>query len=113
MNNLSNLILKNEEWLAKQILNYAEARGYIQTSPLDPSDTSRGLIAVVMDITELKEAKKRIQTLTHQLIKAQETERQKISYDLHDQLDQELSALKIDCEMLFANQPQLPDEIGQ
>lgn len=86
---------------------------YIQTSPLDPSDPSRGLIAVVMDITELKKAKKHIQTLTHQLIKAQETERQRIAYDLHDHLAQELSALKIDCEMLFADPPRLPDEIGQ
>jgi len=86
---------------------------HIQASPLDPSDPSKGLIAVVMDITELKKAKKRIQTLSHQLIKAQETERQRIAYDLHDQLAQELSALKIEWEMLSGDLPQLPDKTGQ
>lgn len=85
----------------------------LRICPLDSSDTSKGFIGASMDITKRKQAEKHVQALTHQLIKAQETERQKISYDLHEQLAQELSALKIDCEMLFSDQPQLPDEIGQ
>ncbi len=85
----------------------------IRTCPLDPSDTSKGFIGAAMDITKRKQAEKHVQALTHQLIKAQETERQRISYDLHEHLAQELSALKIDCETLFADQPQLPDETGQ
>ena len=74
---------------------------YLQSSPLDASDLSQGIIVAVMDISELKQAREHIHTLTSQLIKAQESERQMIAHELHDRIGQDLSFLKITCETLF------------
>lgn len=59
------------------------------------------------DVSERKHAESRIQYLSQQLLKAQETERQMISCELHDQVAQSLSASKIDCDMLLKNQSAL------
>jgi signal transduction histidine kinase len=48
-----------------------------------------------MNITQRKQAEDRIRSLTHQLLQAQEVERQSLSCDLHDRLAQDLSAIKI------------------
>ena len=52
-----------------------------------------------------------IRTLTQELIKAQENERLKISHDLHDNIAQNLSALKLACETLFHDQPTVSNEL--
>jgi len=59
------------------------------------------------DISERKRAEFRIQQLSQQLLKAQETERQMISYELHDRMAQDLSVSKIECDMLLKNEPAL------
>ena len=59
------------------------------------------------DISERKRNESRIQQLSQQLLKAQETERQMISCELHDRVAQDLSASKIECDMLFKNEPTL------
>lgn len=53
------------------------------------------------DITPLKEAETRIRNLTRELVVAQEEERQRIAYDLHDNVAQELATLKINCDTLI------------
>ena len=58
---------------------------------------------VSRDISERKRAESRIQQLSQQLLKAQETERQMISCELHDRVAQDLSASKIECDMLLKN----------
>lgn len=50
---------------------------------------------------ELTESEKNIRMLSHQLIKANEFERQKISRELHDRIGQDLSVLKIGLENLW------------
>jgi PAS domain S-box-containing protein len=65
------------------------------------------------DITDRKRAEEQIHSLTHQLIKAQESERQRIARDLHDNLAQDLSLLKIGCDTLFDDQPSIPVKIRQ
>jgi signal transduction histidine kinase len=65
------------------------------------------------DITDRKRAEEHIHTLTQQLMRAQENERQRIARDLHDNVAQELSLLKISWETLFDNHPLIPDEIRQ
>ncbi len=62
------------------------------------------------DITDKKQTEIRIQTLTHDLIKAQENERERIARDLHDRVAQDLSTSRIICETLFDNHPDVPDE---
>jgi signal transduction histidine kinase len=49
----------------------------------------------------LRNSEELIRNLTHQLIKSQESERQKISLELHDDVAQDLSASRISCEMLL------------
>ncbi|UCF93489.1 MAG: PAS domain S-box protein [Desulfobacterales bacterium] len=65
------------------------------------------------EIEERKRVEVQIHTLTQQLIKAQESERQRIARDLHDHVAQDLSALKIGCETLFDDHPPVSPEIGQ
>jgi PAS domain S-box-containing protein len=48
-----------------------------------------------LDITAMKEAQKKIDALTHALIQAQERERERIALDLHDQVAQDLSAVRL------------------
>lgn len=67
--------------------------------------------AIMRDITEQKQNEKHIKYLTHQLIKVQEDERLRISRDLHDNLAQDLSSLKILCETLFDYNPDVPDHL--
>jgi PAS domain S-box-containing protein len=63
------------------------------------------ILSVGVDVTQRKQAQDQVQFLTHQLIKAQEDERLKISRDLHDHIAQDLSTLKISLETLFKDQP--------
>jgi PAS domain S-box-containing protein len=86
---------------------------YLQASPLDPSDPGKGHIVAAMDITDRKRADERIHTLTQQLMKAQENERQRISLYLHDDVAQNLATLKIGLETVFDDQPTPPRELTQ
>ncbi len=69
-------------------------------------------LSVGVDMTERRRAREMIQTLTHELIKAQETERHKIARDLHDHIAQDLSSLKIGLQTLFKGHLK-SDETGQ
>ena len=62
-------------------------------------------LSVGVDITERRRARQMIQTLTHELIKAQENERHKIARDLHDHIAQDLSSLKIGLQTIFNTRP--------
>jgi signal transduction histidine kinase len=59
------------------------------------------LLAFIRDISERIQAEQHIRILGQQLMKAQETERQKIARELHDHLAQDLSTLKIGIDTLF------------
>lgn len=60
------------------------------------------------DILRRRQAELQVQILTQQLIRTQEQERQRIAYDLHDNVAQELSSLKIAVETLFDDHPETP-----
>ncbi len=64
----------------------------------------RKVIGAVRDITQRKKAEQHIQALTRKLMQAHESERMRISRDLHDHVAQDLSTLKIGFETLFDNQ---------
>ena len=78
---------------------------WTNTPVRDESDRIVEILSVGVDVTQRKQAQDQVQFLTHQLIKAQENERLKISRDLHDHIAQDLSTLKISLETLFKNQP--------
>jgi len=67
----------------------------------------------IVNITKRKQAEEHIRTLTQQLMKAQENERQRISRYLHDSVAQDLSLLKIGLETLFDGQPSVSVNIKQ
>ena len=69
------------------------------------------IIGSLRNITERKQAEEHINILTQELMRTQESERHRISRDLHDNVAQELSAVKIGCETLFDHQPAIPPEI--
>lgn len=67
-------------------------------------------LCVGVDVTERKQNRQQIRSLTYALIKAQENERSKIARDLHDHIAQDLSSLKIRLQTLFGTHPAINDE---
>ena len=72
-----------------------------------------GYRGISQDISERKRAETHIRKLSQQLINAQETERQMISYELHDRVAQDLSVSKIECDMLLKHQPGLQSHVKE
>lgn len=66
---------------------------------------------IMRDITDQKQNENHIKYLTHHLIRIQEDERARIARDLHDNLAQDLSTLKILCETLFDFNSAVPPHI--
>ncbi len=84
----------------------------IVSSPIhDENGNIIAAIEMVEDITERTRAEKHIQNLSHQLLKAQEDERQMISRELHDSVAQDLSSLKIALDTLFEKHEELSPEM--
>lgn len=71
-------------------------------------DGTSGYLVQVQDVTERKLAEQQVRTLSHQLIKTQESERRRLSRDLHDRVAQDLSTLKIGLGTLLDDQPDVP-----
>lgn len=60
-----------------------------------------------IDITDVRKAERRVHALTHELLRAQESERRRIALELHDNVAQNLSSLKICCETLFDDEAEV------
>jgi PAS domain S-box-containing protein len=70
-----------------------------------------GTLNFLSDLTGLKIAMEHIRSLSQTMMQAQERERQMISYELHDRIAQNLSSLKMGCDLLFDGQSDIPPEI--
>jgi PAS domain S-box-containing protein len=71
------------------------------------------VLSTARDITPLKKAHKTIRTLTQEIIRAQELERNRIALDLHDNVAQNLASLKIACDTIFDNEPNISEGTRQ
>ena len=80
---------------------------------LKEKEPFQGYLVQVQDISHRKLAEQRIRTMSQQLMKAQETERQALARDLHDYLAQDLSAVKIGLDTLLDNQAKAHPETRQ
>jgi PAS domain S-box-containing protein len=62
--------------------------------------TVNGVCGIATDITELQRAQDKLRNLSRHIISNQEKEREAISRELHDELGQTLTALRMDCAWL-------------
>jgi PAS domain S-box-containing protein len=66
----------------------------------DDSRAISGLCGISMDITEVKKAQDQLRRLSGSIIASQEKERTAFARELHDELGQMLTALRLDCVWL-------------
>ena len=73
------------------------------------------IIEYAMDVTERKKAAEaeRLKRLSEMLINFQEEERRRVARDLHDELGQVLTAIKLTLGMILKDHPELDDEIRE
>src|SRR5207244_6813422 len=73
-------------------------------SPLrDAAGIVRGLVSIVDDISDLRASHERLRALSARVLSIQEEERTRIARELHDNLAQLLTAIKIDASRLVQN----------
>ncbi|MBE9569007.1 MAG: PAS domain S-box protein, partial [Proteobacteria bacterium] len=80
-------------------------------TPMTLPDGTIGKLEIFRDITERKRAEDLVRNLSQMLMQAQERERQMISCELHDSIAQNLAKLKIDCKLIFDDQPAIFHEL--
>jgi PAS domain S-box-containing protein len=92
-----------------------EIRNYrIISSPIkDDENNVVSAIEVVEDITVRLRTEEQVRLLSQQIMQIQENERQMISYELHDRIAQNLSALKIISDMFGKNLPIISVELNE
>ena len=75
------------------------------------SELSEANIRLQAEAEQREKAQEHIVSLTRQLIRIQEDERQRIARDLHDNVAQDLSSIVLQMETLFDGYPQEGDEL--
>jgi PAS domain S-box-containing protein len=81
-------------------------------SPYDLADQQavENLGMAFIETLHRKRTEEHVRMLSQELLKTQEIERKRLSCDLHDNLAQDLAALKIGLHILLDGQPGIPDE---
>jgi PAS domain S-box-containing protein len=89
---------EHEGWVARRdgALIWAD----VVVASLWTEQTLRGFAVVVHDVTERREAAEALQHLSRRLMDLQEAERRSLARELHDQIGQSLTALKINLQLL-------------
>lgn len=72
------------------------------------SDTSRVLL-IICDVTERKNAQRRLALLSRKVLLAQEDERARVARDLHDELGQIITALRLEMDLSRKRLPVPPE----
>jgi PAS domain S-box-containing protein len=79
----------------------------------DDSRKISGLCGISMDITEVKKAQDQLRRLSGSIIAGQEKERTAIARELHDELGQMLTALRLDCVWLSERLQEADAQAGE
>jgi signal transduction histidine kinase len=83
----------------------------------DSAGAVSGLFGTAQDITERKQAEETLRTYPRRLIETQEAERQRIAREMHDEIGQALTALRLNLQVVQSSTdasllaPQLQDSI--
>lgn len=64
----------------------------------------KAALVVLRDITERREYTKRLRRLSDQIIRVQEEERKRIAHELHDEMGQSLTAIRLSVDLLLRHQ---------
>jgi signal transduction histidine kinase len=102
---------KQAEAALQQAHNFLEERVSERTQELRESYQT-----LEAEVVERRKAEEQNKALLKQIVSAQESERQRISRELHDQMGQQLTALRLGLESLraqFAHQPELIAPVEQ
>lgn len=102
-----------EPYLLRLIDRHGRIKWLENHSVLVDWDARPAVLSFLTDVTMRQQIQDRIHTLSQQLIRAQENERQKISRYLHDNVAQDLSSLLIAGKTLFDDAPGIPDAVRQ
>jgi PAS domain S-box-containing protein len=78
-----------------------EIRDGLLSAELIHLDAGPSVLGIAQDITERKDAEAALRNYSRQLIEAQETERQSIARELHDQIGQVLTAIRINLQTVW------------
>ena len=72
-----------------------------------------GVQGIARDITERKRAQQTLQNYSRRLIEVQEAERQKLSRELHDEIGQALTAVRINLEWIRRSHTAAPEALSR
>ncbi|MBI3801381.1 MAG: PAS domain S-box protein [Deltaproteobacteria bacterium] len=81
----------------------------VNATPLSEHGRGTVILSVARDLTERRRAEAALATLSRQLLEAQETERHRLAYELHDDLGQALIALKLRLQLIVG----VPEIVAQ
>lgn len=73
----------------------------------------RRVLAILTDVTERKAAERRLAQLSRTVLRAQETERARVARDLHDELGQIITALRLELGILIKRPPDSAEETAE
>lgn len=79
----------------------------------DITDRKRAEVALLQNQLTLQEQRAELQQLAEQLLTAQDSERQRIARDLHDDFSQRLVALTLEVAALERHSPLMPELLGK
>ena len=110
---------ENDEPMSILALRHQTADGRVRWLSLhsrglsDARGRGLGRRGVARDVTQQVLAERRVRELSGQLINAQEEERKRLALDLHDEMGQLLSALKIGLQTLARNHEQVRPDLDR
>jgi signal transduction histidine kinase len=102
---------KPQDWESSEM---GDGRTYqIYDYPFSDIDGTQLILELGIDITKRKQAESEMRRLSSQILNAQEDERRRIAFELHDQLGQDLSVLKLQIGSIKRNLQKDPKELAE